>query len=125
MKVYEITVRIASAYADISEVVTSDGLANAIGGFIATSCKDAVDGERDIAVEISPVDPKVVYDSGEEEREDTRDSVCSDCAAKMGYVKKDKIIGVWRGVCEFCGEEKPLTSLVHDWRKESEVKDGK
>ena len=63
MKVYELTVRVASAYADIGSTVTSDDLAEAIGDFIATNCADAVEGKRDIAVEIQPVDPKVVYDS--------------------------------------------------------------
>ncbi len=46
-----------------------------------------------------------------------RDSVCSECATKMGYVLKGKQVGVWMGECDFCGKRKALTSLGHDWRK--------
>lgn len=48
---------------------------------------------------------------------DNRDSVCAECAERMGWKPKDKVVGVWIGECEFCGERKPLTSLHHDWRK--------
>lgn len=48
---------------------------------------------------------------------DNRDSVCDDCAREMGYRMKDKQYGAWVGKCDFCGREKTLTSLSHDWRK--------
>lgn len=46
-----------------------------------------------------------------------KDCVCVKCAKALGYVMKDKVVGVWIGECEFCGKRKPLTSLCHDWRK--------
>lgn len=48
---------------------------------------------------------------------DNRDSVCDECARRMGWQPKDKVVGTWTGKCDFCGEFKPLTSLHHDWRK--------
>jgi hypothetical protein len=50
------------------------------------------------------------------------DAVCFDCAKKAGFKLKDKVVGVWTGKCEICHEQKPCTSLHHDWKKESEVK---
>lgn len=49
--------------------------------------------------------------------EDMVDSVCDECATKLGWKPKDKVVGVWMGKCEVCGKEKPLTSLHHDWYK--------
>lgn len=48
---------------------------------------------------------------------DNRDSVCSDCARKMGWKPKNKVVGVWQGKCDFCGKTTGLTSLHHDWYK--------
>lgn len=49
--------------------------------------------------------------------EDDVDSVCDECATKLGWKPKDKVVGVWMGKCEVCGNERPLTSLHHDWYK--------
>ena len=46
-----------------------------------------------------------------------KDCVCAECAIRMGWTPKDKMVGVWQGKCEFCGRNKPLTSLHHDWRR--------
>lgn len=54
-----------------------------------------------------------------------RDSVCADCARRMGYAPKYKVAGVWTGHCDFCGNEKPLTSLIHDWERPSPRRRGK
>jgi hypothetical protein len=43
------------------------------------------------------------------------DSVCSKCAQSIGFVPKDKVVGVWMGECELCHEFKPCTNLWHDW----------
>lgn len=48
---------------------------------------------------------------------DDRDATCAKCAKERGYVMKNKVVGVWVGKCEFCGETRALTSLHHDWRK--------
>lgn len=45
------------------------------------------------------------------------DSVCKECATKMGYKPREKVCGMWQGKCEFCGKDKPLSSLSHDWAK--------
>lgn len=44
-----------------------------------------------------------------------KDSVCDECAQRMGWKPKRKVVGRWVGECDFCGERKPLTSLHHDW----------
>lgn len=46
-----------------------------------------------------------------------KDSVCRECAERMGYEPRKKIVGVWSGECEFCGKVAALTSLAHDWKK--------
>lgn len=50
-----------------------------------------------------------------------KDSVCKECAVKMGYEPDDKMVGVWVANCDFCGKRKRLTSLSNDWHKK-EVK---
>ena len=51
-----------------------------------------------------------------------KDSVCRECAESMGYAPLNKVVGVWRGECDFCGKVKSLTSLQNDWVKKLEVK---
>ena len=46
-----------------------------------------------------------------------KDSICSDCATRMGYEPDDKCVGIWVANCDFCGKRKPLTSLSNDWHK--------
>lgn len=57
-------------------------------------------------------------------RSDGRDAVCRHCAINMGYEPRKEIVGVWTGKCDFCGAERPLTSLSHDWKRKG-AKDGK
>lgn len=45
--------------------------------------------------------------------------ICDKCARKLGFVPKDKTVGIWMGECEVCHERKPCTDLWHDWRKEN------
>lgn len=45
------------------------------------------------------------------------DSVCSECARRMGYEPLKKVIGVWAGECDFCEKHSSLTSLQNDWIK--------
>lgn len=45
-------------------------------------------------------------------------TICEECARNLGFVPKDKAIGVWMDKCEVCGEEKPCTNLWHDWKEE-------
>lgn len=49
-----------------------------------------------------------------------KDSVCADCATRMGFEPDDKHVGIWVDRCDFCGERKPLTSLSNDWHKRGE-----
>lgn len=64
---------------------------------------------------------RIIRETAEEERtmeaNNTKDSVCSDCATRMGYEQDCKGIGVWLGRCDFCGEHNWLTSLSNDWHK--------
>lgn len=51
-----------------------------------------------------------------------KDSVCDECARKMGWKPKNKVVGMWVGKCDWCGEIGPLTSLLYDWTKKGETK---
>ena len=44
-------------------------------------------------------------------------SVCEECAKEVGFVPKDKVVGVWMATCDICGVLKPCTDLWHDWQK--------
>lgn len=44
-----------------------------------------------------------------------KDAVCEDCAAKMGKVPVARPVGHWTGYCDFCGQEKSLSSLRSDY----------
>lgn len=45
-------------------------------------------------------------------------TVCSDCAKKLGFTPKDKVVGVWMDNCDNCMQYRPCTNLWHDWNKE-------
>lgn len=63
MKVYELTIRIASAYEDISQDITNDEMAKAIHDYIAGRFPDSFE-PTDFAVEV-PADAKVVLDTAD------------------------------------------------------------
>lgn len=42
-------------------------------------------------------------------------AICDNCARSAGFVRKDKVVGVWEGECEICHKHKPCTDLWHDW----------
>ncbi len=43
------------------------------------------------------------------------DTVCFDCAKKAGFKFNKTAASVWTSKCEICHEQKPCTSLHHDW----------
>lgn len=53
----------------------------------------------------------------EMEEMEVKNSVCRECADRMGYEPKNKIVGAWVGECDFCGKRKSLMSLWHDFKK--------
>lgn len=52
-------------------------------------------------------------------------AVCSDCAKKAGFTRKDKVVGVWDGECEVCHQTKPCTHLWHDWNPPKKKREAK
>lgn len=68
MKVYELTVRIASSYEDISQEITDDGMAKAIRDYIVGCFPDSTES-TDFAVEV-PADAKVVLDTADAKAEE-------------------------------------------------------
>lgn len=44
-------------------------------------------------------------------------TVCSDCAEKLGFTPKDKVVGVWMDNCDNCMQYRPCTNLWHDWER--------
>jgi len=48
-------------------------------------------------------------------------AVCSNCARAAGFVRKDKVVGVWMDECGICHKHKPCTNLWHDWAATKEV----
>ena len=44
-------------------------------------------------------------------------AVCDECARAAGFVRKDKVVGVWIDTCGICGQTRACTDLWHDWEK--------
>ena len=42
-------------------------------------------------------------------------AICFDCAQKVGFVQKNKIVGAWIGECDICHQKKTCSDLWHDW----------
>ena len=42
-------------------------------------------------------------------------AICDECARRLGYRQKDKVVGVWVDECDICGKRKPCTDSVHDY----------
>lgn len=46
-------------------------------------------------------------------------TICDECARELGFIPKDKAVGVWMDNCDNCLKYRPCTNLWHDWRKEN------
>lgn len=44
-------------------------------------------------------------------------AICDDCARALGFVRKDKVVGMWTDKCEVCHKEMPCSDLWHDWHR--------
>ena len=40
---------------------------------------------------------------------------CVDCAKRLGFVPKDKAVGVWKSKCAYCGQVKEVCDDENDY----------
>ena len=51
---------------------------------------------------------------------DDINTICDECARDLGFIPKDKVVGVWMDNCDNCMQYRPCTNLWHDWRRQSD-----
>lgn len=48
--------------------------------------------------------------------------ICVDCAKRLGFVPKDKAVGVWKSKCAYCGQVKEVCDDENDYYPPKETK---